>query len=49
MEAESAFAADVLGGAVAGISLADTRQYLRHVADQRLVGVSGTVCFDEAF
>lgn len=36
VEAESAFAADVLGGAVAGISLADTRQYLRHVADQRL-------------
>ena len=36
VEAESAFAADVLGGAVVGISLADTRQYLRHVADQRL-------------
>ncbi len=36
VEAESAFASDVLGGAVSGISLADTRQYLRHVADQRL-------------
>ncbi|MGQ0520841.1 MAG: ribonucleotide-diphosphate reductase subunit beta [Actinomycetota bacterium] len=36
VEAETAFAADVLAGAVSGLSLPDMRQYLRHVADQRL-------------
>jgi len=36
VEAETVFAADMLGGGVAGLSLADTRLYLQHVADQRL-------------
>lgn len=34
--AELVFAEDVLSGGVAGLSLADTRQYLHYVADQRL-------------
>ena len=34
--AELVFAEDVLSGGVAGLSLADTRQYLQYVADQRL-------------
>lgn len=37
IEAETVFAADMFGTGVAGLSLADTRQYLQHVADQRLV------------
>jgi len=36
IEAETVFAADMLGDGVPGLSLADTRQYLQHVADQRL-------------
>jgi ribonucleoside-diphosphate reductase beta chain len=36
VEAEAAFAEDVLSGGVSGLSLADTREYLRYVADQRL-------------
>ncbi len=36
VEAETVFAADMLGGGVPGLSLADTRLYLQHVADQRL-------------
>jgi ribonucleotide reductase beta subunit family protein with ferritin-like domain len=31
-----AFAEDLLGAGVAGLSLADMRAYLEHVADQRL-------------
>ena len=36
IEAETVFAADMLGEGVPGLSLTDTRQYLQHVADQRL-------------
>ena len=36
IECEHQFAADVLGGGVAGMTLADTRTYLEYVADQRL-------------
>ena len=34
---ETAFAEDVLGGGVAGLSVRDMRQYLEYIADQRLV------------
>jgi len=34
---ETAFAEDLLGGGVAGLSVADMRSYLEYVADQRLV------------
>ncbi len=37
IECEVAFAADLLGAGVAGLSLRDIRQYLEHCADQRLV------------
>ena len=37
VEVETAFARDVLAEGVPGLSVADTRQYLEHVADQRLV------------
>lgn len=37
IEAETVFAADMLGQGVPGLSLSDTRLYLQHVADQRLV------------
>ena len=37
IDAETMFAADMLAEGVAGLSLSDTRQYLQHVADQRLV------------
>jgi ribonucleoside-diphosphate reductase beta chain len=37
VEVETAFAEDVLAEGVPGLSVADTRQYLEHVADQRLV------------
>jgi len=36
VEVEVAFAEDVLAEGVPGLSVADTRQYLQHVADQRL-------------
>ena len=36
---ELAFAEDLLGGGVAGLSLADMRQYLEYVADQRLASL----------
>lgn len=36
IDAETVFAADMLATGVAGLSLTDTRQYLQHVADQRL-------------
>jgi ribonucleoside-diphosphate reductase beta chain len=36
VEAETAFAADLLAEGVPGLSLADTRSYLEYVADQRL-------------
>jgi len=36
VECETQFAADLLGGGVAGLSLGDVRQYLEFVADQRL-------------
>jgi ribonucleoside-diphosphate reductase beta chain len=36
VECEVQFAADLLGQGVAGLSLADMRQYLQHVADRRL-------------
>jgi ribonucleoside-diphosphate reductase beta chain len=37
VDCESAFAEDVLGGGVVGLSLQDMRTYLQYVADQRLV------------
>lgn len=37
VEAEMAFAADLLSDGVPGLSLADTRSYLQYVADQRLM------------
>jgi ribonucleoside-diphosphate reductase beta chain len=37
VEVEAAFAEDVLAEGVPGLSVADTLQYLEHVADQRLV------------
>ena len=36
VEAETAFAEDILAEGVPGLSVADTRQYLEYVADQRL-------------
>ena len=33
---ETRFAEDLLGGGVAGMSVADVRRYLEHCADQRL-------------
>jgi len=36
VECEAQFAEDLLGPGVAGLSLADMRQYLQHVADRRL-------------
>jgi ribonucleoside-diphosphate reductase beta chain len=36
VEVEATFAEDLLSGGVSGLSLADTREYLRFVADQRL-------------
>jgi ribonucleoside-diphosphate reductase beta chain len=36
VECEAQFAADLLGQGVAGLSLADMRSYLEHVADRRL-------------
>jgi ribonucleoside-diphosphate reductase beta chain len=40
IECETQFAQDLLGGGVAGLSVADVRQYLEYCADQRL-GVLG--------
>jgi ribonucleoside-diphosphate reductase beta chain len=37
VDAEHQFAADLLGEGVPGMSVADTRSYLEHVADQRLM------------
>ena len=37
VEAETAFAEDILAEGVPGLSVADTRRYLEYVADQRLV------------
>jgi ribonucleoside-diphosphate reductase beta chain len=36
VDCESAFAEDLLGQGVAGMSVADMRRYLEHVADRRL-------------
>jgi ribonucleoside-diphosphate reductase beta chain len=36
VDAEAQFAADLLGGGVAGLSTADMRAYLEHVADRRM-------------
>ena len=36
VECEAQFAADLLGRGIAGLSLADMRRYLEHVADRRL-------------
>jgi len=36
VDCEVAFAEDLLGGGVAGMSIADMRAYLEHVADRRL-------------
>jgi ribonucleoside-diphosphate reductase beta chain len=36
VECEAQFAEDLLGQGVAGLSLADMRQHLQHVADRRL-------------
>ncbi len=45
VEAEHRFAADVLGEGVPGMSLADTRQYLQYVADQRLTQLGYAIEF----
>jgi ribonucleoside-diphosphate reductase beta chain len=37
VEAETAFAEDILAEGVPGLSVADTRRYLEYIADQRLV------------
>jgi len=37
VECEIQFAEDILGGGVPGLSVADMRQYLEYIADQRLV------------
>jgi len=37
VECETAFAADLLGAGIPGLSLREVRQYLEYVADQRLV------------
>lgn len=37
VECEMQFAQDILSGGVAGLSIADMRQYLEYIADQRLV------------
>jgi ribonucleoside-diphosphate reductase beta chain len=39
VDAEMAFAEDVLGGGVAGLSTRDMRQYLEFIADQRLMAL----------
>ncbi|HEV7721798.1 MAG TPA: ribonucleotide-diphosphate reductase subunit beta, partial [Iamia sp.] len=39
VEVEALFADDLLAGGVSGLSVADTRQYLRSVADQRLANL----------
>ncbi len=39
VECELQFAQDLLSGGVAGLSIPDTRQYLRYVADQRLANL----------
>lgn len=36
VECEMAFAEDILGGGIAGLSLQDMRQYLQFIADQRM-------------
>ena len=36
VDAEAAFAEDLLGGGVAGLSTADMRTYLEYVADRRM-------------
>ncbi|GAA3604256.1 hypothetical protein GCM10022199_05020 [Marihabitans asiaticum] len=36
VDAEAQFAQDLLGGGVAGLSVADMRSYLEHVADRRM-------------
>ncbi len=45
VDCETAFAADVLGGGIAGLSLSDMRQYLEHVADRRLSDLGLPPCF----
>lgn len=45
VDAETQFAADVLSGGVAGMSLRDTRAYLEHVADQRLAQLGLPACY----
>jgi ribonucleoside-diphosphate reductase beta chain len=39
VDCETAFAEDLLGGGVAGLSVADMRRYLEYVADQRLAAL----------
>ena len=36
IDCETAFAEDLLGGGIAGLSVGDVRQYLEYIADQRL-------------
>jgi len=51
VDAETAFAADLLADGVPGLSLADTRSYLEYVADQRLVrlGLAKRFCSANPF
>ena len=39
VECETQFAADLLEGGVAGLTVTEMRQYLEYVADQRLVNL----------
>lgn len=45
VECEVQFAADLLGQGVSGMSLADMREYLQHVADRRLAQLGMTPTF----
>jgi len=45
VECEVAFAEDLLGQGVAGLSLADMRRYLEFIADQRLQALGIRRCY----
>lgn len=45
VDCEMQFAEDLLSGGISGMSLKDMRQYLEHVADQRLLNLGLEPCF----
>jgi ribonucleoside-diphosphate reductase beta chain len=47
IECETQFAEDILSGGVAGLSVGDMRQYLRFVADQRLMSLGLPPVYNE--